>query len=222
MLQTPDMSEVRILIADDHEAVRNGLKTFIEQKLDWSVCEMATTGREALDLALKLKPDVVILDLLMPDMSGLEVTRRIKRALAETEIVIFSGQLEENLLRDVFTAGARSFVLKAEPLILLEQALRHAAAHKPFFTEKISEVVFSKLLNRSHAMANSADASLNERERQIVQLLAEGKSNKQVAGALGIGLRTAEAHRAHILKKLGLNSIADLVRYAIRHRLIKP
>jgi two-component system, NarL family, response regulator NreC len=220
--QTSQMNAIRILIADDHEALRNGVKTLIEQEPQWSVCGMASTGREAVELAIELKPNVVVLDVLLPDRSGLEVMRRIKRTLPQTEIVIFSGHFEEDVIRHAFAAGARSFVLKAEPLSSLAEAIRLAADHKPFFTERISEVVFSKLIDRSGTAKNSADTSLSDRERDIVQLLAGGKSNKQVAAELGISVRTAEAHRSHILRKLGLDSIADLVRYAIRHGLIKP
>src|SRR6267378_1481109 len=180
------------------------------------------TGREAVESARKRSPDIVVLDLVMPELSGLEVLRRIKRFLPQTEVLIFTAHFEEELIRQAFTAGARSFILKTDPLSSLVEAIRALAEHKPFFTNKVSEVLFSRIVDGAERAENSQSAqSLSAREREIVQLLAEGKSNKDVASALGISVRTAEAHRASILRKLGVDSIAELVRYAVRNGIIE-
>ena len=216
------MSAVRVLIADDHQALQEGVRVIIEQQPGWKVCGTAATGREAVESARKLSPDIVVLDLVMPELSGLEVLRRIKRFLPQTEVLIFTAHFEEELIRQAFTAGARSFILKTEPLSSLVEAIRALAEHKPFFTNKVSEVLFSRIVDGAERAENSQSAqSLSAREREIVHLLAEGNSNKDVASALGISVRTAEAHRASILRKLGIDSIAELVRYAVRNGIIE-
>ena len=218
------MSEVRILIADDHQALQEGVRTIIEQQPGWHVCGTAVTGREAIELARKLKPDIVILDFRMPELNGLEATRQIKRFLPQTEILIFTAHDEDELIRQAFAAGARSLILKSEPLARLVEAIRSLVQHKPFFSDKVSEVLFSRLVGGPRQNTNSKSFSnqLSAREREIVQLLAEGKSNKEVAATLGISIRTAEAHRASVLQKLGIDSLAGLVRYAIRKGIIEP
>ncbi len=217
------MSAVRILIADDHQALQEGVRTIIEQQPGWHVCGTAVTGREAIEMARRLKPDVVVLDLRMPELSGLEATHQIKRFLPRTEVLIFTAHDEDELIRQAFAAGARSFILKSEPLACLVEAIRSLARHKSFFSNKVSEVLFSRLLDTREHNANSEFSShrLSAREREIVQLLAEGKSNKEVATTLGISIRTAEAHRASALRKLGIDSVAGLVRYAIRKGIIE-
>jgi len=216
------MSAVRVLIADDHQALQEGVRVIIEQQPGWGVCGTAATGREAVELARKLNPDVVVLDLVMPELNGLEVLRRIKRFLPQTEVLIFTAHFEEELIRQAFAAGARSFVLKTEPLSSLVEAIRALAEHKPFFTNKVSEVLFARLVDAAEHNGNSKPVHrLSTREREIVQLLAEGKSNKDVAVALGISVRTAESHRASVLRKLGIDSIAELVRYAVRNGIIE-
>ena len=216
------MKSLRIFIADDHLALQEGVRTIIEQQPGWKVCGTAITGREAVESARKLSPDIVVLDLVMPELNGLEVLRQIKRFLPQTEVLIFTAHFEEELIRQAFRAGARSFIMKTEPLSSLVEGIRSLAEHKPFFTNKVSEVLFSRLVDAPEHDGNSKSAHrLSMREREIVQLLAEGKSNKDVAAALGISVRTAEAHRASVLRKLGIDSIADLVRYAVRSGIIK-
>jgi len=218
------MSDVRILIADDHLALQEGVRTIIERQPGWHVCGTAVTGREAVELARKLKPDIVILDLRMPELNGLEATRRIKRLLPQTEILVFTAHDEDELIRQVFAAGARSFILKSEPLARLVEAIQSLVQHKPFFSDRVSEVLFSRLVDGPKQSPNleSSSKGLSAREREIVQLLAEGKSNKEVAAILGISIRTAETHRASALQKLGIDSLAGLVRYAIRKGIIEP
>lgn len=214
----------RILIADDHEVVREGSRVLIEREPGWQVCGVAKDGRSAVEMAEELRPDIVVLDMSMPEMNGLEAGRRIKRALPKTEVLILTAHESDELIREVFESGIKAYILKSESGTYLVDALRSLAEHKPYFTSTVSEVLFSRMLE-GKARKESEDESnerLTARERQIVQLLAEGKSNKEVADQLSISLRTAETHRASIMRKLRLDSAAALVRYAIRNRMIDP
>ena len=216
------MKELRILIADDHQALQEGVRTIVEQQEGWHVCATASTGREAVELALKLKPDIVVLDLLMPELNGLEVLRQIKRSLPETEVLIFTARFEDEYVQEAFAAGARSYISKTDPLTCLVEAIHSLSRHEPFFSSKVSRVLFSRLLDEAQKPRSGTHSNqLTTREREIVQLLAEGKSNKDVAMSLGISIRTAEAHRASVLDKLGIDSIAGLTRYAIRKGIIE-
>ncbi|PYJ87857.1 MAG: DNA-binding response regulator [Verrucomicrobia bacterium] len=215
---------LRILIADDYEVLREGTRAVIERRPGWEVCGVASNGREAVAQAIQLKPDIVVLDMTMPEMNGLEAAIQIKRELPDTEIVMFSMHQTDQLVREAFEAGVKSFIHKSEAHHLLVEAIESLARHKPFFTSQVSKILFSKVFNRAEGVRDAAERGqrLSAREREIVQLIAEGKSNKEVAGTLGIGVRTVEAHRASILRKLNLNSVADLVRYAIRNKMIEP
>jgi len=216
-------TSVRILIADDHDIVREGTRLVIERQPGWEVCGVATTGREAVKLAVKLKPDIVVVDMSMPELNGLDAARQIRRRLPQTEVLIFTAHSTDDLIREAFEAGVKSFINKTEAHIYLVEAIEALSRHKPFFTAKVSEILFSNLLNRAEGSRDETEPGqrLTAREREIVQLIAEGKSNKQVANALGISIRTAEAHRASILRKLSLDSVAGLVRYAIRNKIIE-
>lgn len=215
---------LRILIADDFEVLREGMRAVIERRPGWEVCGVASNGREAVARAIQLKPDIVVLDMTMPEMNGLEAAVQIKRELPSTEIVMFSMHQTDQLIRDAFEAGVKSFIHKSEAHHLLVEAIESLARHQPFFTSRVSKILFSKMLNRAEGVRDKAEPGrrLSAREREIVQLIAEGKSNKEVAETLGISVRTAETHRASILRKLNLDSVADLVRYAIRNKLIEP
>ncbi len=217
------MEPVRVLLADDHQVMRTGLRAAVETLPGWSVCGEAATGREAVALAQELRPHIVVMDLSMPELNGLEATRQIRKACPETEVLIFTGQEAEELVLQVFEAGARSYILKTagrEPLVA---ALRALAQHKPYFTTEVGEVLFAKLLRGKKDADEGAGAGrLTNREREIVQLLAEGGSNKQVAAALGISVKTVETHRAGVMKKLKLQAFSELVRYAIRNHLVPP
>jgi two-component system response regulator NreC len=222
---TTSIPTLRILVADDHDIVRQGVQSVIDEQPNWEVCGVAATGREAVARARELKPDVVILDMTMPELNGLDAAILIRRHLPEAEILMFTVHESDDLIRKAFEAGVKSFIFKTEPPQFLVEAIESLARHKPYVTVKVSEVLFSHIVNRDEA--NRRDAAkpgerLTVREREIVQLLAEGKSNKEVAAALGISLRTAETHRASILRKLKLDSIASLVRYAIRNKMIEP
>jgi DNA-binding NarL/FixJ family response regulator len=208
---------IRILLADDHNVVRKGLRGTLEEYDDWVVCGEASNGREAVRLALELKPDIVVLDLTMPELNGIEVTRQIKKSLPQAEILIFTMHETEEMILRAFEAGARGFVLKSDDELELVEAIKVVSRHKTFFTPIASEALLDNLLRPS-----MRDSALTDREREVVQLLAEGRSNKEVAAALGISVKTAETHRATIMRKLELDSVADLVRYAIRNHLIDP
>jgi DNA-binding NarL/FixJ family response regulator len=213
---------VRILLADDHDVVRRGLRDILNAHTGFEVCGEAANGREAVKLALKLKPDVAVLDLSMPELNGLEATRQIRHELPRTEVLIFTMHETEHLMREVLTAGARGYVLKTDAgrhLISAVEALSH---HKPFFTAKISETLLDAYLKSAvKPDERSVFRTLTDREREIVQMLAEGKSNKEIAAQLSISVKTVETHRATVMRKLGINSIVELVHYAIRNQLVE-
>jgi DNA-binding NarL/FixJ family response regulator len=214
------MENPRVLIADDHQVMRRGVRAVVELQPGWSVCGEAATGREAVEMVERLRPEIVVMDVQMPELNGLEATRQIKKLVPETEILMFTGLETEELVRQVFEAGARSYILKTDGKDQLEAALRALAAHKPYFTTQVGEVLFAKFLTDKKSGEDTGDGRLTEREREIIQLLAEGSSNKEVADVLGISVKTAETHRASIMRKLKFESFSDLVRYAIRNHII--
>lgn len=213
---------VRILLADDHEMVRRGLRDQLNNQPGWEVCGEAADGREAVKLALSLKPDVVVMDLSMPELNGLEATRQIRRDLPKTEVLIFTMHETEPLIREVLSAGARGYVLKSDAGRQVVSAVEALAHHKPFFTSKVSSALLDAFL-KSVAKSDEgvAFSTLSSREREIVQMLAEGKSNKEIATQLSISVKTVETHRATIMRKLDINSIVELVHYAIRNKLVE-
>jgi DNA-binding NarL/FixJ family response regulator len=213
---------LRILIVDDHDVVRSGLRHMLEAQPGWTVCGEATTGRDAVERAKDLVPDIVILDYSMPDLNGLEATRQIKKSVPSAEILIFTMHESDQLIRDVLGAGARGFLLKSDAARYIVAAVEALARHKPFFTSKVSETMLDVFL-RSTASGDESDAGvLTPREREILQLLAEGNSNKKVATLLDISIKTVETHRSTIMRKIGVSSITELVRYAIRNKYSTP
>jgi len=216
------MHRLRILVADDHEAMRTGVRALIEQEPGWQVCGTATNGQEAVEAARKLKPDVVVLDMTMPELDGLSALREIKHTVPNTEVVIFSAYHSEEVIEELFDSGAKSYVQKSDASRHLVAAIKSLAEHKPFFTSEISQILFAKFLSGSAGKKqNGQDHAVTSRERDVVRLLAGGNSNKEVANCLGISIRTAETHRATLMRKLGLESLAALVRYAIRNNIIE-
>ncbi|MEI8315228.1 MAG: response regulator transcription factor [Verrucomicrobiota bacterium] len=211
----------RILLADDHDIIRRGVKELLETHDGWQVVGEASTGRQAVELAGKLHPDIAILDLTMPELNGLEATRQIKKTLPKTAVLIFTMHENENLIRDVLTAGALGYVLKSDAARHLTNAVEALIQHKPFFSAKVSEAVLDGYLKAGREESPVSDP-LTPREREIVQLLAEGKSNKEAADSLSISTKTIETHRATIMRKLELKSFAEMVRYAIRNNIIQP
>jgi two-component system response regulator NreC len=222
-LQLVAPPSLRILIADDHDVMRQGTQSVIERQPGWEVCGFASTGREAVAKATELQPDIVIMDMTMPELNGLDAAVQIKRSAPKTEILMFTGHATDQLVREVFEAGVKSFISKAEAHTHLVEAIESLSRHKPFFTNYVSEIMFSNILNRAQGSRDAAEPGqrLSLREREIVQLIAEGSSNKAIAETLSISVRTAEGHRANILRKLNLDSVADLVRYAVRNTIIE-
>jgi len=214
-------NHIRILIVDDHAVVRLGVRRLIETQPDWNLCGEASSGREALAAVEELKPDVIIQDITLPDLDGMEVVRQIKKFHPETEIVIFTAHETETLVHQAFSAGARSYLIKTDGINHFVEAVRSASAHQPYFTPRVSEIIFKRLQAAGpEAEGALPDTGLTPREREAVRIIAEGKSNKELAALLGISLRTAESHRAAIMHKLNLHGIGELIRYAIRNGII--
>ena len=213
----------RILIADDHEMVRRGLRDLLESHPDWTICGEAATGTDAVAKAEELKPDVVVLDFAMPELNGLEATRQIRQVSPHTEILMLTMHESEQLAREVLAAGARGFVLKSDAGKVLVNAVEQLSQHKPYFTTKVSEMLLSEWLSPAaeRSKAGEFGGPLTPRERQIVQLIAEGRSSKEVADRLNISVKTADTHRANLMRKLHLHSVTDLVRYAIRNKMVE-
>lgn len=211
---------VRILIADDHEVIRRGLRGVLEQRDDWQICGEASTGRQAVELAEKTMPHVAVLDLLMPEMNGLEATRAIKKALPKTEVLIFTVHETEELIHEVLSIGARGYLMKTDASRKLVDAIEALAEHKPYFTWKVSKTMLNTYLGDATSGGVPTFNALTTREREVLQLLAEGRGNKAVALMLNISVKTVETHRATIMKKLGIGSVAELVRYAVRNKMI--
>ena len=215
------MSKLRVLVADDHEIVRHGLVTLIKSHPDWEVCAEVANGRQAVDMVKELKPDVAVLDIGMPVLNGLEATRQILRNDPDVRILILTITDSEQVIRDVLEAGARGFVLKSDAvrdLVTAVEALQH---NRTFFTNCASRIVLAGYLGKAHPSLNGlSSSSLTPREREIIQLLAEGRSSKEVACQLNLSVKTAETHRSNIMRKLDLHSVSELVLYAVKNNIV--
>jgi DNA-binding NarL/FixJ family response regulator len=218
------MKNIRILIADDHDLMRRGLKSLLEAHQGWTICAEAHTGREAVTKAEELKPDIVILDITMPELNGVEAARRILKASPNTEILVLSVHYSDQLIRDILDAGVRGYIVKSDSDRDLVIAVEALSNHKPFFTPRATELILSNFNSKggSTEVPDVIGERLTSREREIVQLLSEGKTSKEVASALGISVKTAETHRANIMRKLEIHSVSELVRYAVRNQIIEP
>ena len=218
------MTVARILVADDHEVVRRGVKEILETQPGWDVCGEAVDGHEAIEKARRLKPDVIVLDISMPGLNGLEATRRLLKEVPQTEVLILTIHGSEQLMHEVLAAGARGYLLKSDAGRDLVSAVDSLLRHKPFFTAKLSDLVLESYLDPDTQTGQDVAPyrSLTAREREILQLLAEGKGAKEIATLLGISPKTVETHRANIMHKLGFKSTADLIRYAVRNNIIEP
>jgi DNA-binding NarL/FixJ family response regulator len=215
---------LRILLADDHELTRSGLRYLLEKHEDWQVCGEASDGRMAVDMAETLRPDFAILDMSMPELNGLEATRQILKKQPQLKILIFTMHETEGVIVDVLEAGARGVVLKSDVGENMVAAVESISKGRRFFTSRVAETVVDAYLSKRNASASDEPQSpgnLTTREREVVQLLAEGKSNKEVADRLGISTRTAEGHRGEIMRKLKLGSLAGLIRFAIRNGIVQ-
>jgi len=217
---------LRILIADDHELARRGIRDLLETHPGWEVCGEAKDGRESVDLAISMKPDVVLLDIGMPNLNGLEATRQILAATPEVAILILTMHDSDNVVREGLRAGAKAFLLKSDAGRDLVAAVEALELQRTFFTTRVSQMVLDGFLNRrgngpEEKEQNSAGDVLTSREREVIQLLAEGKTSKEVAVALNLSVKTAETHRTNLMRKLGLHSVADLTRYAVRNGIVQ-
>ncbi len=211
---------VRILIADDHEVVRQGLRRLLEARPGWEICAEAATGREAVEQARQLKPDIAVLDYSMPGLNGNEAARKIVEAAPRTEVLILTMYASEQLLRGALEAGARGYVLKSDASRDLISAVHALIEHKPFLSSSMSGAILDAYLKPLGEPGSKQ--VLTSREREIVQLVAEGKSSKEIALTLKISVKTVEAHRANMMHKLGLSSVSELVRFAIRSKIVEP
>jgi DNA-binding NarL/FixJ family response regulator len=211
------LSTTTILIADDHDVVRRGLRTILESRPDWQVVAEATDGRSAVVAARQMKPQIAIIDYVLPHLNGIEAARQIRNHVPVTEVLMFTMHHSEDLLQHALQAGARGFVLKTDASDDLIAAVRALAEHKPFFSGTLSQHLIGPFLSQSNC---SMASGLTLRERSVVHLVAEGKTNKQMASALGVSAKTIELHRAAALRKLKLKTTADLVRYAVQHNLL--
>ncbi len=215
--------KMRILIADDHEVVRRGLCTLLQAHEGWEICGEAKDGREAVEMTKQMKPDVVILDIGMPNLNGLAATRQLMQQDPHQKIIILTLTDSDQVIRESLDAGARGFVLKSDAARDLVSAVEALQRNRMFFTPRVNDMVLAGFLDRGHSVSDGKPPKLPKltpREREVVQLLAEGKSSKEVACALDLSTKTAETHRSNIMRKLGFHSIRDIVVYAIQNNII--
>ncbi len=211
----------RVLLVDDHEILRRGLRSILETRKDWEIVGEATTGREAVQKVDELKPDVVVMDISMPELNGLEAVRQIVRLAPRTEVLVLTMHESEDLVREVLEAGARGYLLKSDAASQLIAAIETLRVHKPYLTSSVNDVVLTGYLGGKPPRGETSGGRLTPREREIVQLLAQGLTNKEVATTLHISVKTAETHRTNVMRKLDLHSVTELVRYAVRNHIIE-
>jgi len=212
------MSELNILVADDHEIVRQGIRNILEPQAHWTVVAEAANGNEAVEKSAEFKPQVALLDVGMPEMNGLEATRRIRAAFPQTEVVILTVHDSEQTVREAVSCGARGYVVKSDAGRDLIAAVESAARHQFFLSPKLAPCEDGFQMSTREGPL----AQLTRRECEILQLLAEGYGNKEIASKLQISVKTAETHRTNMMRKISAHSLADLVRYAIRNGLVQP
>jgi DNA-binding NarL/FixJ family response regulator len=216
------VKKLRILLADDHGLVRRGARGLLQARRGWRVVGEAANGREAVEKAIELKPDVAVVDIGMPELDGVEVARQIREAVPHTKVLVLTMHESDHMVRRALDAGARGYLLKSDLTDCLAKAVKAVSEGKRFLTPKVSEIVLEGFLKtRSrHQQGERAGARTTPREIEIIHLLAEGKTNKEIAATLGITVRTVETHRAKIMLKLGLHSLTELIHYAIRHKIV--
>jgi DNA-binding NarL/FixJ family response regulator len=216
--------KLRILIADDHELVRRGLVALLQAHEGWEICGEATDGREAVEKAKQLKPDVVILDVGMPNLNGLAATRQLSRQDPHCKIIVLTITDTDQIVQEALDAGARGFVLKSDAARDLVSAVEALQRNRMFLTPRVNDMVLAGFLDRGHRASHGEPPELPKltpREGEVIQLLAEGKSSKEVASLLNLSTKTAETHRSNIMRKLGFHSIRDLVVYAVKNNIIQ-
>jgi DNA-binding NarL/FixJ family response regulator len=216
------LKKLRILIADDHGLIRRGARIILQARRGWKVVGEAANGREAVEKAIKLKPDVVVVDISMPELDGVEVIRQIRASVPDTKILVLTMHESDQMVRRALDAGANGYLLKSDLTEYLPKAVRAVAENKSFLTPKISEIVLEGFINARNKPVEEKRTGLRitPRELEIIRLLAQGKSNKELSTQLGITVRTVETHRSKIMLKLGLHSLAELIHYAMRNEII--
>lgn len=216
--------QLRIVVADDHELVRRGIRGLLRGRRGWRVIAEAANGREAVEKANKLRPHVVIVDVSMPELDGLQATRQIRETTPNIQVVVLTMHESDQMVRRVLEAGARGYVLKSDLAAHLVNAVEDVSAGKLFLTPRVSDIVLKGFLKTAGQPEPKEHSQTRPtpREVEIIRLLAEGKANKKIAAELGITVRTVETHRAKIMLKLGLHSLTELIHYAIRHEIFSP
>jgi DNA-binding NarL/FixJ family response regulator len=210
----------RLLLVDDHEIVRRGLRSILAVRRDWEIVGEAANGREAVELARRWKPDVVIMDISMPELNGLDATRQILSISPRTEVLVLTMHESEDLVRDVLKAGARGFLLKTDARENLLAGIEALRLHRPFVSSRVNESVLIPYLGGGALKGESASGRLTPREREIIHLVAQGLTNREIASRLNISVKTAETHRTNVMRKLDVHSVSTLVRYAVRNHII--
>jgi DNA-binding NarL/FixJ family response regulator len=215
------MASLRVLLADDHEIVRKGLRKIIESQPGWTIVAEVNNGRAAVEQAIQFKADIAVMDIGMPLLNGLEAARQLSKRGLRTKILILTIHESEALIQQVLETGARGYLLKSDAVRDLVPAIEALSENKTFFTSKVGQMILDGYLGKSKETGHEIDSlRLTTRQREIVQLIAEGKSSKEVASELGLSVKTAEKHRSNLMRRLGCHSVAELVRYAVRNEIV--
>jgi DNA-binding NarL/FixJ family response regulator len=209
----------RILIADDHDIVRRGLRALVQEEPSWQIVADVQDGRSAVVKTQELKPDIAILDIAMPSLNGLDATKQIVKVNPNTKVLILTMYDSERLIQEILNAGARGYLMKSDAGRDLVVAIRALLLGQTFFTQKVAQIVLDTFTGKKTTTTEGDIQSLTAKEREVVQLLAEGKSSKEAADVLKVSTKTLETHRSNIMRKLGCHSVTDVVRYAIRNHL---
>jgi len=215
------MCAVSLLVADDHEIVRRGIRAVIKEQSEWQIVAEAKDGRDAVTKAAEFQPDVAILDITMPSLNGLDAAKQIAKLSPRTKILILTVHESDQLIRQALDAGASGYIFKTDASFDLIIAVKALLSAKAFFTPKVSQMVLNGYLGKGTTASGDEHLQITGREREIVQLLAEGKHSKEVADVLHITVKTVESHRSNILRKLHFHSVTQLVRYAVRNHIVE-